>query len=336
MAEKRKVVDLGGRQKLVVASSAEMKEVKAGSVDVAVTSPPYNIGKTYRGDGGEVNRDRMPVRRYLDFLEGVFGEVHRVLAEDGVFFLNVGETARTQGMPEKVVGRAVRAGFKRVQSVIWVKSIFGKGHYSPSGGKRRLNHLWEYIYILAKDKRAYRFDPLAIGVPYADKSNVGRYAEKDLRDPGNVWFIPYRVTTGHSRKKGHEAVFPVELPWRCIKLVPGAKLVLDPFAGTCSTLAAARSLGIRGIGYDPYPPLSVIRRKLEEPFHPEAEPVLPDLEKGVEALFILLARLQGWGLQEEVRRGWERLPREARERLERLAGPLGFDFHAGEGRPRRP
>ncbi len=330
MAGKRKTIDLGGKQKLVVASSEEMKEVKSESVDVAVTSPPYNIGKTYRGDDGGVHRDNLPRGKYLNFLEQVFGEVHRVLAPDGLFFLNIGETSRTQGVPEKVVERAVRAGFKRVQTVIWVKSIFGKGHYTPSGGKRRLNHLWEFIYILAKEKRAYRFDPLAIGVPYADKSNVGRYAERDLRDPGNVWFIPYRVTTGHSRKKGHEAVFPVELPWRCIKLVPGARLVLDPFAGTCSTLAAARSLGLRGIGYDPYPPLAVIRRKMEEPFQVQPEPVLPDLEKGVAALFSLLARLQGRGLQREVRRAWEGLPREARERLERLGDPLGFDFLAGE------
>ena len=326
---KRKIIDLGGRQKLVVASSEEMKEVKAGSVDVAVTSPPYNIGKTYRGDDGKVHRDNLPRGKYLDLLERVFAQVHKALAADGLFFLNLGETSRTQGLAEKVVQRAVRAGFKRVQTVIWVKSIFGKGHYSPSGGRRRLNHLWEYIYILAKGKE-YRFDPLAIGVPYADKSNVGRYAEKDLRDPGNVWFIPYRVTTGHTRKKGHEAVFPVELPWRCIKLVPGARLVLDPFAGTCSTLAAARSLGLRGIGYDPYPPLAVIRRKMEEPVLVEPEPVLPELEKGVAALFSLLARLQGTGLHREVRRAWEGLPREARERLERLGGPLGFDFLAGD------
>ena len=325
---KRKVVDLGGRQRLVAASSEEMREVKTGSVDVAVTSPPYNIGKIYQGEEGGAHDDRMPRGKYLDFLERVFREVHRTLAADGLFFLNVGETARTWGLSEKIVERSLHVGFRRIQTVIWIKSIFGKGHYTPSGGKRRLNHLWEFVFILAKDKN-YRFDPLSIGVPYADKSNIGRYGERDLRDPGNVWFIPYRVTTGHTRKKGHQAVFPVELPWRCIKLVPGARLVLDPFAGTCSTLAAARSLGLRGIGYDPFPPMAVIRRKVGEPFRPEPEPVLPDLEKGVEAFFLLLARLQGRGLQAEVRKAWERLPKDSRERLERLSGPTGFDFGAG-------
>ncbi len=328
MAESRKVLDLGGRQRLVVASSEDMREVRSGSVDVAVTSPPYNIGKIYRGEDGKAHDDRMPREEYLDFLGRVFREVHRALSPKGLFFLNLGETARTWGLAEDVVRKAVEAGFLRVQTVIWVKSIFGKGHYSPSGGRRRLNHLWEFVFILAKDGK-YLFDPLAIGVPYADKSNVGRYSDKDLRDPGDVWFIPYRVTTGQTRKKGHEAVFPVELPWRCIKLVPGARSVLDPFAGTCSTLAAARALGLRGIGYDPYPPIAVIRRKISEPFTAGEEPVLPDLEKGLEALFSLLARLQGRGLHEEVRKALEKLPRRSRDLLERLSGPRGFDFSAG-------
>ena len=68
--------------------------------------------------------------------------------------------------------------------------------------------------------------------------DIGRYGDTDLRDAGNVWLIPYTRTTGHSVKKGHDAPFPIELPYRCIKLVPGTRRVLDPFGGSGSTLIA--------------------------------------------------------------------------------------------------
>ena len=326
--KERKKIDLGRRQRLVVGSAESMPELKRERIDVAVTSPPYNVGKNYASPGHGRYDDRLTQGEYLALMGRVFHQVFRVLKEDGLFFLNLGESVRTPGLVEKVVVAAEGEGFLRVQTLAWVKSIFGKGHYTPSGRERRLNNLWEYIFILAKG-RGYRFDPLAIGVPYTDKSNVGRYAERDLRDPGNVWFIPYRETTGHTIKKGHDAVFPVELPWRCIKLVPEAKYVLDPFAGTCTTLAAAAHLGLRGIGYEPHPPMKVIERRLAAPFEPAAPIVLPWLERGAEDLFHLLAALQGRGLQEEVGAALAHLPRRRRERLLDLAAEHGFDFEAG-------
>ena len=58
---------------------------------------------------------------------------------------------------------------------------------------------------------------LAIGVPYADKSNIGRYAAKDLKCGGNVWYIDYD-TINHKEEKLHNDRFPLELPTRCLKL----------------------------------------------------------------------------------------------------------------------
>lgn len=322
-AAERETWDLGGGQRLVVASAEAMLELEPGAVDVAVTSPPYNLDKVYHSPGRGRHDDRMAEPDYLDFLERVFREVHRVLREDGLFFVNFGEGARTQGAGERVAARLERAGFLRVQTAIWVKSILGAGHFQPSGGRRRLNHLWEFIYIFAKSKD-YRFDPLAIGVPYADKSNVGRYAASDLRDPGDVWFVPYSETTGQTAKKGHPAIFPVELPWRCIRLVPGARRVLDPFAGTGSTLAAAKALGLEGIGYEPYPPREALERRLAAPFAEPAAVLLPELQRGLEELFRLLALLQGRGQAPEVETAFRLLPAASRRRLARLAHERGF------------
>lgn len=254
-----------------------MLELESNSIDVIVTSPPYNIGKSYSSERGFYD-DQLPYQKYLAFIQRVFTECYRVLRNDGVFFLNIGDSAKDQGKSEDVVRSAVDVGFQRLQTAIWIKSIFGKGHYTPSGGSRRLNNLWEFIFILVKGK-SYRFDPKAIGIPYADKSNIGRYSNIDLRDPGDLFFSPYVKTTGRTIKKGHEAPFPVGLAWNLIRLVPGAKCVLDPFAGIGSTLAAARHLGIDGTGYEIHPRLEVIRATIQSEYNPVPSPLLPQLER---------------------------------------------------------
>lgn len=257
-------------------SSENMEEIVDKNVDVIITSPPYNVGKTYT-DGSKIYNDKKPYDEYLNFLLKVFKECYRVLSDSGIFFLNIGDSARDQGKSEDVVRVAVKAGFKRLQTVIWLKSVFGKGHFTPSGGNRRLNNLWEYVFILVKSKK-YEIHPKEIGIPYADKSNIGRYSDVDLRDAGDIWFIPYTKTTGATIKKGHEAPFPIELPLKCLKLVPQAKIVLDPFIGTGSTLTASYLLNRTGFGYEIHPNIDLIKNRLEEKVTLPKSPLLPQIE----------------------------------------------------------
>ena len=94
-------------------------------------------------------------------------------------------------------------------------------------------------------------DKSAIGVPYQDKSNIGRWkgATSDLRPRGNTWFIPYE-TIHESRP--HPTVFPVKLPEMCLKLhgIEKIKLAMDPFMGIGSTAIACEKLGINFIGFE--------------------------------------------------------------------------------------
>jgi site-specific DNA-methyltransferase (adenine-specific) len=136
-------------------------------------------------------------------------------------------------------------GFEWVDTITWVKN-----HFSPIQGDKRLNNLTEFIFMFAKGND-YHLDRLSIGVPYKDKSNIGRYSDKDLRCPGNVFYIPYDTIQSKSQKR-HKDRFPLELPEKCIKLsgIPKGSLVLDPFMGGGTTAVVTKQLGMNYIGFE--------------------------------------------------------------------------------------
>lgn len=240
---------------------AGMEEnVKEGSVDVVVTSPPYNIGVRY----GSYN-DSMPRAKYLEWIEQVGIAAKRTLAEDGSFFLNVGNKPKDQWIAWDVAA-VLRKHFILQNVMHWVKSIainksdvgnypnisgdIAVGHFKPIVSNRFLNDCHEYIFHFTK-RGDVRLDKLAIGIPYQDKTNIGRWksAVADLRDRGNTWFIPYETIKSKSDRP-HPATFPEKLPEMCIKLHGGANLVMDPFAGIGSTAAAAIDLHSSFVGFE--------------------------------------------------------------------------------------
>lgn len=281
-----------GSQSVYFSSSETMVELEDNYVDVIVTSPPYNRGKNYSSDNNESHNDNLPEPDYLLFLENVWRECLRIGKDKCVFYLNIGDSAPDQGISEKVANSAIKAGWKRIQDIIWVKSIYGKGHYTPSGGNKRFNNTWEHIFLFVKNKKKYVLDPKAIGIPYADKSNVGRYGDSDMRDPGNVWHIVYEKTTGATVKKGHDAPFPIGLPYKCIKSVLDVEVVLDPFLGTGTTLAASEALGMNGIGYEKYPKVELIKKTIlnGRKYKPKSTVLIPHLTQTIQYLDNILSK----------------------------------------------
>jgi site-specific DNA-methyltransferase (adenine-specific) len=220
------------------------------SVDVVVTSPPYNIGVSYRSYD-----DNRPWINYLTWLREIGHELRRVLKPGGSFFLNVGATSVNQWITFDALF-AFKDDFIIQNTIAWIKSIaIGDdtvGHFKPLNSPRFLNNCHETIFHFTHSGDV-NIDRLAIGVPFKDKSNIARRGHaQDLRCRGNTWFIPYRTVQSKAGKWEHPAGFPVELPARCIKLhgVKPDLVVLDPFVGTGTSLIAAESLGCRGIGIE--------------------------------------------------------------------------------------
>jgi site-specific DNA-methyltransferase (adenine-specific) len=221
----------------------------AESVDVVVTSPPYNLGLGY-----SAYHDRRGEAEYLDWMVRVAGEIRRAMRPDASFFLNISGSSSEPWLPFELIVR-LRPLFVLQNHIVWVKSITTEGdsvgHFKPVTGRRFLHQAQEHIFHLTLDGRV-ELNRLGIGVPYKDKSNIARRGHaQDLRCRGNTWFIPYGTIQRKAQKFHHPGTFPVDLPRWCIKL-HGKKdaMVLDPFMGTGTTMLAARMEGCAGIGID--------------------------------------------------------------------------------------
>ncbi len=239
------------------------EELQPNSVDVVVTSPPYNIGVRYNS-----YHDQMPRESYLRWMGDVGEELKRVLSDIGSFFLNIGGKPSDPWIPFEVA-QELRKHFVLQNVIHWIKSVaiskqdVGKyphmsgdiavGHYKPIAGQRFLHDCHEYIFHFTKTGNV-SLDRLAIGVPYQDKSNIGRWnsAKQDKRGRGNTWFIPYETIKNRERQRPHPSTFPTSLPEMCIKLhgCNRVSLVLDPFMGIGNTALACLRLGKSCIGFD--------------------------------------------------------------------------------------
>ncbi len=242
---------------MAIASKAWRVSKKA-SVDLIVTSPPYNLGIAYSkfSDG----QDRAS---YLDWCEQWAAAARRVLKAEGSLFLNVGASPSNPMLPHEIILR-LRSSFVLQNTIHWIKAItvedesgaaVSRGHFKPISSPRYLNDCHEYVFHLTPEGRT-PIDRLALGVPYADKSNIARWQHtggSDRRCRGNTWFVPYQTIKSRDKQRPHPATFPVELAVNCIKLhgVARVQTMLDPFLGIGNSAVAAEQCGVpQFIGFE--------------------------------------------------------------------------------------
>jgi site-specific DNA-methyltransferase (adenine-specific) len=237
--------------------------VEPESIDVVVTSPPYNLGIAYRSYDDTVSRNE-----YLEWIETWAKAVKTVLNPGGSLFLNIGGKPSDPWGPFDVLLR-LRDHFVLQNTIHWVKSIaideevvraatgvtrsIALGHYKPINSKRYVNDCHEYIFHLARSGNI-ELDRLAIGVQYQDKSNVSRWkaAGADLRCRGNTWFVPYETIQSPEKERPHPATFPVRIPLMCIRLhgVQRVRRVMDPFLGLGHSALACKAMKIPFVGFE--------------------------------------------------------------------------------------
>ncbi len=228
--------------------------IEPGTVDLVFADPPFNIGYEY-----DVYEDRLEAERDLDWSRQWIGEVVRVLKPHGTFWLASGDefAAELKLIAQREFGLFCRN---------WVIWYYTFGVHCKNKFSRSHTHLFYFV----KDKRRFTFHADAIRVPsarqlvYADRRAApeGRVPDdtwilrpQDLPDgftpEEDTWYFPRVCGTFRERARWHSCQMPERLLGRIILACsnPG-DLVLDPFAGSGTTLAVAKKLGRRFLGFE--------------------------------------------------------------------------------------
>lgn len=222
--------------KIYCKSSENMNDIPDNSVNLMITSPPYNVGKEYDDD--------LSIEEYRQLLENVFQETYNKLATDGRACVNIANIGRKPYIPlhSLIIDIMLNIGYIMRGEIIWDKSASVGGSCAwgswQSASNPVLRDVHEYILVFCKDS----FSKKKVEIK---KDTITR--DDFLSWTKSVWTFP----TVSAKKIGHPAPFPLELPHRLINLYTYEDdVVLDPFAGSGTTCLAALQNNRNYIGYD--------------------------------------------------------------------------------------
>lgn len=222
--------------RILLASSENMKEIPDHSVHLMVTSPPYNATKEYDED--------LTLKEYLQLLRKVFTETYRVLVYGGRACVNIANLGRKPYIPlsDYISQMMIEIGYLMRGEIIWYKGA-GAGVSMAWGSWQSaanpvLRDTHEYILVFSKGS-------FSRPKPESKADTITR--EQFMEWTKSVWLM----NPESAKKVGHPAPFPVELPYRLIQLYTFTEdMVLDPFMGSGSTAVAALKAGRKYIGYE--------------------------------------------------------------------------------------
>lgn len=209
----------GFENKIITGDVLEvMKRMPNNYVHLAITSPPYNVGKDY-----DNHNDKMEYREYLNWLNKVWKETKRILVPGGRFCLNIAPTGIKDFVPihHDFINQLRKLGMRFRTEIVWYKQTMLKRTAWGSFKSPANPHIvpsWEYILIFQKD--GMRLD--------GSNENADITKEEFMKFSDGMWHIP-----PERKRNGHPAPFPEELVYRLIKFYSyKGNNILDMFGGT--------------------------------------------------------------------------------------------------------
>lgn len=230
-----------------------MKQIPDGSIDLTVTSPPYDNLRTYNGNnelwGEHVWR-------------GVIEQLYRVTKDGGVVVWVVADATingSETGTSFKQALHAIQCGFNLHDTMIW-----NKGYCGSIGSLKRYENVFEYMFVFSKgkpkkaniikDKKNKRSGEMQSGSIRQKNGEVRKttnYGKKAIQEFGrrpNVWTLPAEMS---SKKRLHPAPFPEHIAHdHIISWSNPGDTVFDPFLGSGTTGKMAKLLGRKFIGIE--------------------------------------------------------------------------------------
>lgn len=231
-----------------------LQKLDPGVVDLAFADPPFNIGYKY-----DVYRDSLDDDEYVQWCSRWIGEVVRVLKDDGTFWLAIGDeyAAELKVLMQRQHHLVCRSW------VIWYYT-FGVNC------KNKFSRSHAHLFHMVKNPKQFTFQADQIRIPSARQlvyndaraNPTGRLPDdtwilrpQDLRDgfsaDQDTWYFPRVAGTFHEREGFHGCQMPEQLLGRIIRACSReGEIVLDPFGGSGTTLAVAKKLGRKHLGFE--------------------------------------------------------------------------------------
>lgn len=215
------------------------------SIDLTVTSPPYNIGKEYERP--------MTLSSYLDWCEDWMELIYRASARSSSFWLNLGYVqVRSKGKAVPIPYLLWdRTQFFLHQEIVWhyAAGVSTRHSFAPRNEK----FLW---YVKSASDYTFNLDAVRDpDVKYPNQKKNGKLKCNPLgKNPGDVWAIP-KVTSGANRSSPERTPHPAQFPIAVIERIVHAcsndgDILVDPFAGSATTLEVALMTGRKAIGFE--------------------------------------------------------------------------------------
>ena len=224
---------------LIKGSATHRPTLRNKSVDLTVTSPPYNLGMAYSGDGAD---DEIEYKDYLKFTKDWLANCYAWTRPTGRLCLNVGLDKNKGGkrpICADLTSIALKVGWNYHATIIWNEGNISRRTAWGSWKSASAPHVIAPVEVII--------------VLHKGEWKRERQGENDITaDEFKEWVLGTWTFNGESAKRvGHEAPFPRELPKRCIKLFSFVgDTILDPFMGSGTTMIESIELGRKSIGIE--------------------------------------------------------------------------------------